>query len=58
MTLRLSPYTFLCTCRKGFYFRIRGKGLSVGLDQPRLFSERFGFKKVFRMGRLSVEVIR
>lgn len=55
---RLTRFTFLCIDPKGFFFRICDKGLSFSLDAPVLFSERYGYRKVLRIGRLAIEVLR
>lgn len=34
-----------------FYFRVLGYGLSIDNDLPVLFSERYGHRKVYRLGR-------
>jgi len=39
----------------GFYFRIRGYGLSVQRDRQKLFSERNGYKRVLRIGSWAAE---
>ncbi len=44
-----------CAYRWGFWFRIRGYGLAVRRDSPVLFSERYGHRRVHRMGRWSFE---
>lgn len=58
MNLRLTRHTFLCVHLRGFYFRVFGRGLSLEVDRPKLFSERNGFRKVLRIGRLSIEVLK
>jgi len=42
----------------GFWFRIFGCGLAIGKDRPVLFSERYGYQKVFRLGRWSVHALK
>jgi len=39
----------------GFYFRVRGYGLSIQADRQVLFSERYGHKRVIRIGRWAIE---
>lgn len=58
LIVRLAQRTFICVHRSGFYFRICGTGLSFDVDSPKLFSERYGFRRVLRLGRLSIEVLR
>lgn len=58
MNFRISRDTFVCVHRKGFFFRVRGKGLAFEIDQRRYFSERYGYRKVYRIGRLALEVLR
>lgn len=58
MTFHFGFETFLCVYRKGLYFRIRGKGLSFEVNRRHSFSERYGYKKVCRIGPLAVEVLR
>lgn len=43
---------------KGFWFRLFGWGLSFDTDLPVFYSERHGFRKVHRFGRLAVQVLR
>lgn len=40
------------------FFRIRGYGLWFGIDSRPLFSERNGFRRVYRIGRLAFEVLK
>lgn len=47
--------TFWCSHSSGFYFRVRGYGLSFDTDLPVLFSERNGHRHVLRIGRLAVQ---
>lgn len=54
----ITPRTFVVVHSTGFYFRASGKGISVDLDLPALFSERNGYRKVWRIGRLAVQVLR
>ncbi|WP_193727210.1 hypothetical protein [Burkholderia sp. BE17] len=58
MNIRISRDTFFVAHRKGFFFRLRGKGLAFEIDHRRYFSERYGYRKVYRIGRLSLEVLR
>ncbi|MCQ0032564.1 hypothetical protein [Burkholderia glumae] len=58
MLIKLSRDTFVCAHRKGLCFRVRGKGLAIEIDYRRYFSERYGHRKVYRLGRLSLEVLR
>lgn len=50
--------TFIRFFRWGLCFRINGSGLVVQRDLPRLFSERYGYRKVWRAGRWSIELLR
>ena len=47
--------TFWQWHESGFYFRVRGYGLSFDTDQRVSFSERYGHKKVLRLGKLAVQ---
>lgn len=47
--------TFWVSHEQGFYFRVRGYGLAVQRDMPRLFSERNGIRKVLRVGRWALQ---
>lgn len=47
--------TFWCSHESGFYFRLFGYGLSFDIAMPVLFSERYGHRKVLRIGRLAVQ---
>ncbi|MDR8026997.1 hypothetical protein KPA93_27660 [Burkholderia cenocepacia] len=58
MLIKISRDTFVCVHRQGFFFRLRGKGLAFEIDHRRYFSERYGYRKVHRLGRLSLEVLR
>jgi hypothetical protein len=49
--------TFWQTTESGFYFRIRGYGLSFDTDLPVMFSEREGMHYVWRLGRYSLEIL-
>lgn len=40
------------------WFRIFGYGLWVALDHEPLFSERYGYRRVFRVGRLAFKVLK
>lgn len=40
---------------KGFWIRVYGCGPHVARDRMVLFSERYGYRKVFRLGRWSFE---
>ncbi|UIY60058.1 hypothetical protein [Burkholderia cepacia] len=57
LTVKLTRRTFVCVHRSGFYFRVAGVGISFDFDMPVLFSERNGFRKIRRIGRLSMEVL-
>lgn len=46
---------FLALHELGFYFRIFGYGAAVSRDTPVLFSERNGYRKMFRLARWSFE---
>lgn len=47
--------TFWCSHSNGFYFRIRGYGLSFDTDLPVMFSERMGIRGVLRIGKLAIQ---
>ena len=49
--------TFWCSHDSGFYFRLRGYGLSVDIDLPVLFSERIGKRRVLRIGRTAIQFL-
>lgn len=55
---RVFRTTFWVTHEKGFYFRVFGYGLSVQRDREVYFSERYGYKKVWRLGRWAIEFLR
>jgi len=38
----------------GFWFRIFGYGMAVSTMTP-MFSERFGYRKIWRIGRVKIE---
>lgn len=40
--------------RHGFWFRVFGVGLCFCIDKPVYFSERYGHRKIFRLGRLAI----
>ena len=46
-----------CRHRRGFWFRVNGRGFSAKYG-PELFSERNGFRKTFRFGKVMFEVLR
>lgn len=56
--LRATRHAFVCIHPAGFYFRICGRGLSFDIDRPKIFSERYGYKKILRVGRISIEVLK
>lgn len=41
--------------RWGLWFRVYGYGPHIARDRMVLFSERYGYRKVFRIGRWSFE---
>ena len=41
----------------GFWFRIRGYGLAVSTMEL-LFSERMGYRKTLRIGRIKIKLLR
>ena len=43
---------------RGFYFRIRGYGLAVDNALPVLFSERYGHRRVLRIGRWALQLLK
>lgn len=59
MTLTLGQ-SYLVIYRWGFYGRLPSrKGISVEITRrPPLFSERNGFRKVFRVGPFKIERLR
>lgn len=50
--------TFWQSHETGFYFRICGYGLSFDIDLPPLFSERYGLRRVLRIGKLAIQFLR
>lgn len=58
MTFRFGDSTFFHADRHGFFFRIRGKGLSFDIHRRVYFSERYGSRRVHRLGPFSIEVLR
>lgn len=50
--------TFAQFYRWGFYFRIRGWGLAIQRDLPILFSERYGYRSLLRIGRWAFTPLR
>ena len=40
---------------KGFWIRVYGYGPMVAIDRMVLFSERYGYRRIFRLGRISFE---
>lgn len=40
------------------WFKLFGYGLAFDIDLPVFYSERHGFRKVHRFGRLAVQVLR
>lgn len=55
----MKPWPFFCgmTWRTGFWFRIYGYGLVICNDPP-LFSERYGHRKVLRVRGWKIELLR
>lgn len=47
--------SFWVTTDRGFYFRVLGYGLSIQRDLPVSFSERYGHRRVLRIGAWAVE---
>lgn len=45
---------FVVTARGDFYFRVLGYGLSFTKNFPVMFSERYGYCRVLRIGRWAV----
>lgn len=41
----------------GFWLWINGAGISVEWDRPVLFSERYGYRRVRRWGRISMQLL-
>lgn len=58
LKIRVTRHAFLCVDRHGFFFRIRGRGLSFEIFRPVFFSERIGKRRVHRFGPFSIEVLR
>lgn len=50
--------TGLCVWPRGFWFRVRGYGLRVAYGTLPLFSERYGYRRVLRVGPFAVEVLK
>jgi hypothetical protein len=49
--------TFWVSHESGFYFRVFGYGLSIDSNRRVSFSERYGYRKVLRIGRWAIEVL-
>jgi hypothetical protein len=49
--------TFWHKHKSGFYFRVRGYGVAIDTDLPVSFSERNGYRKVWRVGRVAVQLL-
>jgi hypothetical protein len=47
--------TFWVRHESGFYFRVLGYGLSIDGNRRVGFSERYGYRKVLRIGRWAIE---
>lgn len=47
--------TFWQSHESGFYFRLLGFGASIHKNLPVYFSERYGHRRVYRLGRWSVQ---
>jgi hypothetical protein len=47
--------TYYVCYRWGAYFRIRGYGAALSMDLPVLFSERYGHRRVYRLGRVAFQ---
>ena len=43
--------------KRGFWFRVGNWGLSVSNERP-LFSERYGYTKVLRLGQWGIQVLK
>ena len=41
----------------GFWFRLFGRGLSIS-DHPPMFSERYGYRKVVRIGKWGIKYLK
>lgn len=50
--------TCLVLGRRDGFFRIFGYGLRYGVDHRPLFSERYGYRRVYRIGRLAFQVLK
>jgi len=46
--------TFLVKHERGLYFRIFGYGLAFNRDMRPSFSERYGHRKILRIGRWAI----
>jgi hypothetical protein len=46
------------TYKDGFWFRLNGKGLSVTWNGRMLFSERNGYEKMVRIGKLKIKFLK
>lgn len=58
MRLIISADTYLCVGSFGFFLRVCGVGLQIEKNRPLLFSERIGFRRVYRLGRWSLEFLK
>lgn len=49
-----------CIYDGGLWFRVFGRGLSISdkVKNPPLFSERYGYKKVIRIGKWGIKFLR
>lgn len=43
--------------RWGMRVHLFGRGLYIGMDKPVVFSERYGYRKVYRLGRWALELV-
>jgi len=50
--------TFFVSHGYGFYLRVFGYGIAFDRDLPILFSERNGYRKLWRVGRYSLQWLR
>lgn len=55
MSIERARWMFLC-CKWALRVHVLTHGFYVGIDRPLLFSERYGYKRVFRIGRVALEV--
>ena len=52
---RFGKWFYFIAWKWGFWFRLFGRGPHVARDRGVYFSERYGYRKVLRIGRWSFE---